>query len=177
MRTINYIIYAVLVVAMTLSSCSKESPSPGAEENQPIEVEGEIKGNSWLVNGSDLPSPSMRNDYDRLEFDVDDQLNFSWKWVQKNGQIFEMTGYIHQEKSAYEHENGASIWNLYLNVTHINGQNLPGGYYGIYSYSDPSTLLLNVEPDVTNWGDHPEASKGLGSGASGLESVYAFTKQ
>ena len=177
MKTIKYFTYVALVLALTASSCSKETSTPEQQENQEIELEGKINGNDWKVNGADLPSANMRRDYESIELSVKENLDFEWKWNQKNGQVFVMTGYIFQEESSHKHENGARIWNLYLNVTHINGQNLPGGYYGIYSYVDENHLLLNVEPDVSNWGDHPEAEKGIGSGQNGNASVYTFTKQ
>ena len=82
-----------------------------------------------------------------------------------------------RRKSEFTHETGSGIWKISVNVLTINGEHYPGGWYGLYAYDGENKLLLNVEPDVANWGDHPEADKGLGSGKDGEGSIYAFTKQ
>jgi hypothetical protein len=175
----KYMLLLTIVVGILMSSCSKERADLKTSDSgdDAPKIEGVITGGLWILENSDMPSASMKDSYDKIQIKVEDNLNYSWIWEQKNGQDFEMTGYIYEEKSSHIHETGSGIWNVYFYVTHINGQALPGGFYGIYAFEDENHLILNVEPDVQNWGKHPTAEEGIGSGAKGGESVYVMTKQ
>jgi len=179
MITNKYLLISAIVVGIFTSSCTKESANVGSNQSDKntTQIEGVIKDATWIAENVNLPSDEMKSIYKKIEISVDQDLNYSWKWVKLNGEVIEMTGYMYEEKSQYKHETGSSIWNVYVYVTKINGQDLAGGFYGVYSYQDENHLLLNVEPDMRNWGIHPKAEAGLGSGQNGNESVYVLTKQ
>lgn len=173
------ITFAIALIAATMfTSCSKEQGP--VRSNDQIEVERNIESTAWYMTNEQMPSQSMKDAFDRMEFEVSDgqgnDPHFTWSYLGKPGKpTYIMEGTFFYDKTSHKHESGSSIYNTYLYVTHINGQSLPGAYSGIFTFEDKDHWVLNVEPDVQNWEKHPLAENGIGSGANGESSVYAFT--
>lgn len=161
---------------MVFSSCSKEN-TPEQTKDESLQTEGTLEGNSWTIESASLPSAQMRNDYESLKLTVHDDLSYDWLWKRKDGTAYDMRGTLYYEESKYDHSSGSAIYNIAMTITHINGQALPGGFVGIFTFENEKNLILNVEPDVTNWSYHPTASEGVGSGQNGMESVYPYTNK
>ncbi len=177
MIKLRYTIFMAIVAGLLMASCSQESTPVTTQTDQEDKIEGILTDGLWVTNNDAMPTQSMKDAYNKITIEVDKDYNFTWTWDQKNGQVYEMTGFAYEEKSSYEHDNGSGIWKINFTVTHINGQALPGGFYGIYAFENENSMLLNVEPDVSNWGKHPTAEEGIGSGEKGNESVYRMIKQ
>ena len=176
MNTKIYIIILAAILGMT--ACSTETISPNPKDDNELATEGSFEETTWVIANSDLPTESLRNKYESMEFVVDNDLNYQWTWKGKiSSETLVFKGKTYYEKSSHTHSSGSAIYNVAVNVLTINDIELPGGWYGIYTYEDENHMSLNVEPDVTNWGDHPTAAGGLGSGQEGDKSVYRFSKQ
>lgn len=173
------IIYTTLLAtAVLLSACNEQSDSPNPQNGDELKIEGALENTLWVIENASLPTEYQRSRYDRMEFTVDKDNNYTWAWIAKPGQkslVFK--GDTYYEKSAYEHGSGSAIYNIAVNVQTINDEDLPGGWYGIYTYDDENHMILNVEPDVQSWTKHPTAQEGVGSGQDGQESVYRFIKK
>jgi len=131
----------------------------------------------WFGSNAQLPTQNFRDVYKSMEFRVDEDWNYSWKWTRKNGEVTNFEGYVLLDPTESKHTNGNIISIVSVNVTSINGKPSPGGWQGIYTYGDDGELLLNIEPSVTGWNKYPSNEEGIGSGTSGMESVYTFSKQ
>lgn len=169
----------VLSLVVFLTACGPDdSPAPvpggGGNTNNDPEV---LDQGIWKLENADMPSENLKSKYEYMEFSVDKEGYYKWKWVNKSGTETLYEGYVLTEDTDYTYSNGKPISSISVNVTSINGQSAPGGWVGIYTYDDNSRLLLNVEPNVPNWGEQPTAQFGIGSGESGMESVFPFTKQ
>ena len=168
----------MLVAILGISACSTESTRPDSPDDNEVAVEGTFEESIWRIENAELPTQQFRDIYESMEFVVDKELNYTWTWTGKPGQkSYVFKGKTYYEKSSYTHTSTSAIYNIAVNVLTINDLELPGGWYGIYTYEDANHMSLNVEPDVTSWGDHPTAEGGLGSGQEGDKSVYRFTKQ
>lgn len=131
----------------------------------------------WFESNENLPTQNMRDNYQSTEFHVDKDWNYTWTWTKKNGEKTVFKGYVLLDPTQSKHTNGNIISIISVNVTSLNGQPAPGGWQGIYTYGDDGELLMNIEPSVTGWNKYPSNEEGIGSGTSGMESVYTFTKR
>ena len=167
----------MLAVILGLTACGTESAKPDTQDEE-LAIEGTIENGFWVIENEQLPSADFRQKYERMEFTLDQNSNYTWKWVGKGGQTtYTFKGDAYYSSTAAKHSSGSTIWNIAIYVATINDMQLPGGFYGIFTYDDENHLIINVEPDVASWGVHPSAEGGIGSGESGDESVYRFTKQ
>jgi hypothetical protein len=125
--------YSLFLSILVMASCTKSSEPAPPQEEEP-QVEGVINdGTIWTIANADLPSENLRNSYEKMEFSVDDQNNYKWKWYSKSGMDLLFEGYIFHEKTEFEHSSGSGIWDISINVLTINGESYPGGWYGIYA--------------------------------------------
>lgn len=172
----HYLIWlSIICFSIVLSSCKDEVSTPST--TSPVELTDELEEVTWVIENADLPSASMKSSVERMEFTVKSNTSYTWIWTLKSGDILAYEGAIIQSKSADKHTNGKDIWDITVDVHYINGESAPGGWLGIYSFDDSHNLLLNVEPNVVNWGTHPTSENGLGSGESGQESIYTFNRK
>lgn len=168
----------MIAAAIGLAACNTEKVSPTDDQGDELAIEGKMENNLWVIDGEDLPTAQLRQDFERMEFYVEDNLNYTWTWIGKGAQkSFTFKGDTYYERSNHTHSSGSGIWNIAVNVVTINGMSLPSGWYGIFTYEDENHMSLNIEPDVQGWEVHPTADKGLGSGTSGNGSVYKFYKK
>ena len=174
MRNVSIWALLAIVACGLLGSCAKETTPSKEEEKDELTVEGVLQG-SWTIPYENL-TDDQKGSYKQIDLRVEANDDFVWTLYAKNGSTYTMTGGIMEEKSNYQHSSGAGIWNIRFFITHINGQELSGGYYGVYSFDDENSLLMNVEPDVRNWSEHPTAEGGIGSGLKGDQSVYHYSK-
>ena len=174
MKTLKYMVGLSLIL-FELASCSKEQVDVNNDGNNDLNLEGQLENSSWVLEPEDFPNQGMKDNLDKMEFHIDENLNITWFYDAKPGKTdYEMKGDIYFEKSQFNYDNGSGIYNVRVNISHINGQNLSGGYYGIFTWEDEDHWVLNIEPDVQGWSDHPTADEGIGSGANGEGSVYRF---
>lgn len=132
---------------------------------------------SWVASNAQFPTQGLRDSYSGMEFRIDADNNYSWKWNKKDGQVLDFEGTVLLNSTDASHTNGEMISMISVDVMTINGQSAPGGWFGIYTFDDDGNLLMNVEPKVNGWEKHPDYEEGIGSGTSGMESVYTFSKE
>lgn len=186
MKTLTNYVKVLLITTsiITFTSCSKDdSTTPnntgGGGDNggkDPVEVEGNYVG-TWLSPNEKLPTQKYRDNYKSFEIIFNDDKTYKWTFTPKTNSPGVFEGTITQDVTSYKHSSGSRIWQIGINVTKLNGQSVSGGWAGIYTYEDPKTLLLNVEPTANGWSKWPTADAGIGSGQVGDESVYTFLKQ
>ena len=176
MKKSNILLIAGLAIGMLMTACSKESTPDTPKDN--VKLERAIYDTHWNVPGDKLPTPEMQAQYENMEFLVDENLSFTWKWNAKPGKPgYEMKGIMYYEKTSKKHTSGSDIHTVYLYISHINGQELPGAFTGISAFENENEWTMNVEPDVSNWGKHPNPDEGIGSGENGDKSVYRWQFQ
>ncbi|MBR9860576.1 hypothetical protein GYB22_07455 [bacterium] len=172
-----FIITITALSMLYMSSCTKTSTTTDEDTFEDFKTEGVLNdGELWTIENEDLPTAKMRQDLDRMELIVTEDDRYSWKWIEKGGDVLHFEGEIFHEKSQFEYESGSGIWNISIIVQTINGEYYPGGWYGVYAYENENHLVLNVEPDVSSWEKHPTAEEGIGSGTNAMESVFQFSR-
>ena len=184
MKTLTNYVKVLLITTsiITFTSCGKDdSANPtttggGDNNNDPVQVEGDYVG-TWVSPNEKLPTQNYRDNYKQFEIIFSDDKTYKWTFEKKDGTKGVFEGTITQDVTQFKHTNGSRIWQIGINVTKLNGQSVTGGWAGIYTYENPTTLILNVEPTVSNWTKWPDASEGIGSGQEGMETVYVFEKQ
>ncbi len=134
-----------------------------------------IVGN-WEIDGQNLPQQSWRDKYSKWTFTVNTDDTYSLKYIEKGGAITDFIGKVVVWASDVKHSNGTFIQYITINVTHINGQPLPGGWKGIHAFEAGNILKLNIEPNVGGI-DGPTPKAGFGSGSGGNNSIYNFVKK
>lgn len=183
MKTLtNYVKILLITTSMiAFTSCSKDdSPNPttnnNGNNNPPTQVEGEYVG-TWLSPNEKLPTQKYRDDYKSFELVLNSDKTYKWTFTPKVGNPGVFEGTITQDVTGYKHTNGSRIWQIGIIVSKLNGQPVSGGWNGIYTYENPTTLILNVEPSANGWTKWPTAEEGIGSGQDGEKSIYVFLKQ
>jgi hypothetical protein len=173
----NYSMFIVMLMAIGFASCSDKSPTPGGDGNDDGkgDVEGSYAG-TWVSDNSQLPE-SWQDEYSGMEFVVSDDDTYKWTYIKKDGQTAVFSGIIYHGKSEFKHSSGSAIWSLSIVVNELNGQQVTGGWDGIYTYENSTTLKMNVEPAVDAWTKWPTTEGGLGSGDKGFNTVYTFSKK
>jgi len=166
----HYAAFFLLLVLLITSCKKKDDPSAGNQDPAEFSI-----FNTWTCKNQDMPTQSLRDNYSSMELIVKEDMSYSWKWVGKNGSNTVFTGYIGQNMSKYNY-NGQPIWTINVNVSQINGSPAPGGWAGIYASIDTRSFLLDVEPNVQGTSKFPSPSEGMGSGQSGNNAVYKFTR-
>lgn len=171
-----------MMVATTVlfAACNDDSTDPinGGDDNKKFTEEFVLENIQWELENGDLPNPAQRDKYERMSFFVDEELNYTWTWKGKPGtETLIFKGLVSYNESQFTHDNGRPISYITITVYTINGRDLPGAFVGLFTADDNGNLLLNVEPEVMNWGTYPDPSEGVGSGTSGDESVYPFHRK
>lgn len=170
-KTIFYSVATCLLAVLLVTSCKKKNDSSPADQGS---KEFSIF-NTWTCKNQDMPTQSQRDNYSSMELTIKQDMSYSWKWVGKNGTNTVFTGYIAQNMSKYNY-NGQPIWTISVNVAQINGSPAPGGWAGIYASIDVNSFLLDIEPSVQGTTKFPSPEGGMGSGQSGNNGVYKFTR-
>jgi hypothetical protein len=181
----NLRIYSTILIALFtmtfISSCKDDSTPPVEDEGgeKKEQVEGVYTG-TWISTNEQLPSPQLRDDYQYLELTNKEDDSYTWNWIAKPGggrNTLRFAGTVQVSPREDKHTSGSKFWWIGVWVSTLNGQAAPGGWEGIFTYENPTTLKLNVEPSVDGWLKWPQPELGLGSGASGDKSIYTFTKK
>jgi hypothetical protein len=170
---VSVIFVLTLIVSISVSSCSKEEGGSGG--GNPVQIEGNYIG-TWVSEKRDLPK-DLIGVYEKLVLTVDENYNYSWKYIKPDNSVIDFTGTLFDNVTEYEHSSTSRIWEVQIDVTHINGNAAPGGWKGIYTYEKENILKLNVEPNTSQWSTWPTAAGGIGSGQIGTNSIYVFTRQ
>lgn len=161
---------------MVLSSCKDDSvPTTTNEEEEKEQVEGTFVG-TWTSENADLPSQHLRDNFSHLVLTLNDDDTYSWAYHKKIGSPTIYTGTYALLETEDKHTSGAPFHWMNIYVSKINGQDFDGGWQGIVAFESPTLLKVNVEPTAVGWSTWPDSEVGLGSGQSGMESVFTFKK-
>jgi len=165
---------ALFAAMFFIASCSDQStnPTPDQEEEK---IEGNIYS-TWTCSGENLPTDAMRDMYTKLELTFVDDDTYTWIFYRKSGDNMTFKGDQFLSQTEDKHTSGAPFYWVNINVKTIDGQPSQGGWEGIMAFEDPTTLKVNVEPSAHGWTKWPNSEDGLGSGQSGMSSVYTFTQ-
>ena len=79
-------------------ACTKPTTNPDTKNEEDPKTEGVITEGTWVIENADLPTASLRNNYSKMEFTVDENQNYAWNWVKKDGSALLFEGYIFEEK-------------------------------------------------------------------------------
>ena len=166
---------ALLAFVMMFTACKDDTITPPDDTKKQEEVEGTFVG-SWTSENADLPTQRLRDTYQKMILTLNDDDTYSWVYQKKTGEKTTFTGTWAILETEDKHTSGSSFYWMNIYVTHINGVEAPGGWQGIAAFENPTNLKVNVEPTVVGWSTWPDSEVGLGSGQSGMDSVFDFSK-